>query len=118
MEVFRDYAYYYNTFYQDIDYRTEAGQFDILLKKYGDRNIKTILNFGCGTGKHDIELSRLRYECSGIDMSPAMIEIVRENSRKENVSIRFSVADIRKYVSVKKYEAVMALFMYGMDQEY
>lgn len=51
-------------------------------------------------------------------MSPAMIEIVRENSRKENVSIRFSVADIRKYVSVKKYEAVMALFMYGMDQEY
>jgi hypothetical protein len=30
MEVFRDYAYYYNTFYQDIDYRTEAGQFDIL----------------------------------------------------------------------------------------
>ena len=30
MEVFRDYAYYYNAFYQDIDYRTEAGQFDIL----------------------------------------------------------------------------------------
>ena len=110
MEVFQDYAYYYNTFYQDKDYRTEAGQVDILLKKYGNCNIKTILNFGCGTGKHDIELSRLGYECSGIDMSPMMIDIARENSRKENVSIIFSVADIRKYITVKKYDAVIALF--------
>ena len=54
MEVFQDYAYYYNTFYQDKDYEKEAKQIDVLLKKYGE-NIQTIINYGCGTGKHDIE---------------------------------------------------------------
>ena len=36
MEVFQDYAYYYNAFYQDKDYKTEASQADVLLKKYGN----------------------------------------------------------------------------------
>ena len=35
MEVFKDYAYYYNAFYQDKDYKTEAEQVDHLLKRYG-----------------------------------------------------------------------------------
>ena len=36
MEVFQDYAYYYNAFYQDKDYTAEAKQVDELLKKYGE----------------------------------------------------------------------------------
>lgn len=54
MEVFKDYAYYYNAFYQDKDYASESRQIDILLKRYGS-NIRKIINYGCGTGKHDIE---------------------------------------------------------------
>ena len=55
MEVFQDYALYYNAFYQDKDYIGEARQIDELLKKYGNCNIKKLMNFGGGTGKHDIE---------------------------------------------------------------
>ena len=44
MEVFQDYAYYYNAFYQDKDYKMEAGQIDILLKKYGNK-IKNVMNY-------------------------------------------------------------------------
>ncbi len=55
MEVFKDYAYYYNSFYQDKNYKDEAKQVDSLLKKYG-HNVAKIINFGCGTGRHDIEL--------------------------------------------------------------
>ena len=97
MEVFQDYAYYYNAFYQDKDYRMETQQVDILLKRYGN-NIKKIINFGCGTGKHDIELSRMGYQCTGIDMSSMMIEIAKQNAEnlKEH-NINFSVADIRTY---------------------
>lgn len=90
MEVFQDYAYYYNAFYKDKDYKAEAGQVDLLLKKYGN-GIGKIINFGCGTGRHDIELSRLGYQCSGMDMSPAMIELARENAGKEGVEIAFCV---------------------------
>ena len=55
MEVFKDYAYYYNAFYRDKDYGTEARQIDDLLQRYG-KNINTLINLGCGTGKHDLEL--------------------------------------------------------------
>ena len=109
MEVFQDYAYYYNAFYQDKDYKMEAGQIDILLKKYGNK-IKNVMNFGCGTGRHDIELSKLGYQCTGIDISPLMIAIAKENIQKKQEKTTFFVADIRKYIPDKKYDAVISLF--------
>lgn len=109
MEVFQDYAYYYNAFYQDKDYKSEAEQVDSLLKKYG-KNIKNIINYGCGTGRHDMELLRLGYQCSGIDMSPLMIDIARKNAESEKLKINFEVADIRSYEPKDKYDAVISLF--------
>ena len=109
MEVFKDYAYYYNAFYQDKDYRAEALQVDSLLKKYG-KDIDKVINYGCGTGRHDIELTRLGYQCTGIDMSPLMIEIAQQNTEKEGMDISFSVADIKGYEPESKYDAVISLF--------
>ncbi|MBQ3544560.1 MAG: class I SAM-dependent methyltransferase [Lachnospiraceae bacterium] len=109
MEVFKDYAYYYNAFYHDKNYKEEVAQVDWVLKKYGN-NIKKIINFGCGTGKHDMELSRLGYQCTGIDMSPLMIDIAKENACKEGMKIDFEVANICTYYSDKQYDAVVSLF--------
>ncbi|MEZ3431828.1 MAG: class I SAM-dependent methyltransferase [Lachnospiraceae bacterium] len=108
MEVFQDYAYYYNAFYRDKNYRAEAEQVNLLLKKYG-KDVKRIINFGCGTGKHDMELTGMGYQCMGIDMSQMMIDIARENtSGRENID--FSVADIREYKTSAQYDAVISLF--------
>jgi len=109
VEVFKDYAYYYNAFYQDKDYKTEALQVDSLLKKYG-KDIYKIINYGCGTGRHDLEFSKLGYQCTGIDMSSLMIEIAQKNAEREAVNIDFSVADIRSYEPQGKYDAVVSLF--------
>lgn len=106
MDVFQDYAYYYNLFYGDKDYRGEAATVDHLLKKYGTKEVRTLLNMGCGTGRHDSELVKLGYEVSGIDMSPQMLEIAKEN----NPDLSYEVADIREYESRKKFDAVTALF--------
>ena len=109
MEVFKDYAYYYNTFYQDKDYKAEAAQVDSLLKKFGC-GVTSVLNYGCGTGKHDIELSKLGYCCTGIDFSDLMIDLARDNVKQEGIDIRFSVADIRCYESQEQYDSVISLF--------
>lgn len=109
MEVFKDYAYYYNAFYQDKDYKAEALQVDGLLRKYGT-NIHRIINYGCGTGRHDLEFSRMGYQCTGIDMSSLMIDIARQNAKNEAIDINFSVADIRTYEPQEKYDAVISLF--------
>ncbi len=109
MKVFQDYAYYYNAFYKDKNYKGEVGQVHQLFQKYGI-NIHSIINYGCGTGKHDMELSLLGYQCEGIDISPEMIEIARTNARESNQNIIYSVADIRNYVPPHKYDAVISLF--------
>jgi len=109
MDTFKDYAYYYNTFYQSKDYRMEALQVDSLLKKYGI-NGTSLINFGCGTGKHDIELARFGYQCTGIDISSFMIDIARANAAKEGMQIYFSVEDIRMFEPQRQYDAVISLF--------
>lgn len=109
METFQDYAYYYNAFYKDKDYKAEAKQIDILLKKYG-KNMHSVINYGCGTGMHDRELMSLGYSCTGIDLSQTMIEVAKKNDVGIEESIDFSVADIRTYEPTKKYDAVISLF--------
>lgn len=112
MEVFQDYAYYYNSFYEDKNYKKEAEQIVCLLKNYGStlNEISEIINFGCGTGKHDIELSNMGYRCTGIDHSPLMIDIARKNAKEEQMEIDFRVTDIRDYMPEKQYDAVISLF--------
>ena len=109
MEVFQDYAYYYNSFHKDKDYKTEAETVDKLLKTYNS-GIRDIINFGCGTGKHDIELEKLGYCCRGIDLSPLMTDIAGKNAALHGSSVQFETADIRNYKSEKKYDAVISLF--------
>lgn len=109
MEVFQDYAYYYNAFYRDKDYCAEALQIDSLLRRYG-KEITKIINYGCGTGRHDLELTKLGYQCMGIDMSSLMVEIAQKNAKEAGTDIDFSVADIRKYEPKEKYDAVISLF--------
>lgn len=109
MEVFNDYAYYYNAFYQDKDYSMEAVQVDTLLKRYG-KDISMIINFGCGTGRHDIELSEMGYQCTGIDQSSLMIDIAKANARQADKGISFLEADIRDFKTQAQYDAVISLF--------
>lgn len=109
MQTFQDYAYYYNSFYKDKDYAAEAITVDKLLRSYNSQ-IKSIINLGCGTGKHDLELAMLGYQCKGIDLSPLMIEIARQNSDLSGCGIEFEVADVRNYETDRKYDAVISLF--------
>lgn len=109
MEVFQDYAYYYNAFYRDKDYRKEAEQVDLLLRKYGSK-VNSLMNFGCGTGRHDIELAKMGYQCSGIDMSSMMVEIACKNASEQGLEIDFGVGDIRTYEPAEKHDAVISLF--------
>ena len=109
MDTFQDYAYYYNAFYKDKDYMTEAKQVDSLIRKYG-KDVRSIIDYGCGTGKHDIELVNLGYSCCGIDLSHTMIELAKRNSVNVEPQIDFYVADIRTYEPARKYDAVISLF--------
>lgn len=110
MDIFKNYAYYYNLFYGNKNYQSEANVINQLLKSHAkDKTIKTVLNIGCGTGRHDVELAKLGYKMTGIDFSEDMIEIA--NADKGGMSEnQFQVGDARNYRTDKKYDAVISLF--------
>ena len=109
MEVFKDYAYYYNEFYHDKDYVKETEDISKLLQKY-TADIYNIIDFGCGTGKHAVELAKMGYCCEGIDISPLMIKMARQNAERENLNVKFSVSRIQDFTPQKRYDAVVSLF--------
>lgn len=109
MKQFNLYARYYDLLYKEKDYGAEAKYVSALIEKYNQKT-KTILNLGCGTGKHDMELARLGYKMTGIDISAEMIKIASENSRKSGQVIRFDQGDIREFDLGEKFDAVISLF--------
>ena len=72
MSTFSLYAQYYDLLYENKDYREEAAYINSILKKHIP-DAKTILEFGCGTGRYSAEFATLGYEVTGIDMSSDMI---------------------------------------------
>lgn len=109
METFKEYAAYYDVFYQSKNYKKEAEEIDYLLRKYGE-NIHKLIDFGCGTGKHDIELAKKGYQCEGIDVSTSMIDMARKSTAAEGTDIKFIVGDIQQFIPNQKYDAVISLF--------
>lgn len=107
MEVFNDYAYYYNLLYANKDYAKEAEDIHKLIQTYKD-GAKNILDLGCGTGGHDNELIKYGYEVRGVDMSETMIE--EANKKKINSKVTYEVGDIRQYKTVERFDVVSALF--------
>lgn len=77
--------------------------------KYFPKQIKTILDVGCGTGKHALELFKLGYKVDCLDISPQAIKTAKNNLKKYQAKIKLQ--NIVNYKSEKKYDAVLALFM-------
>jgi SAM-dependent methyltransferase len=105
-QCFDDYSEYYDLIYRDKDYRGEADYVAGLLAKHGCAG-GDILELGCGTGRHAALLREKGYRLHGVDLSPRMIEIAREN-RKDG--LEFELGDVRSYRAGKTFDAVVSLF--------
>ena len=53
-----------------------------------DKSLK-ILDVGCGTGRHAIELSQKGYTVTGIDLSDTQLTRAREKAGRNNLKINF-----------------------------
>lgn len=110
MEVFNDYAKYYDLFYENKGYEKEVNDVLTMILKYGNNDdFKTILDLGCGTGRHAYEFSKKGYCVHGIDLSSFMISVAKEKYGKY-ANLSFEVSDIRDYRGAEKYDMCMSLF--------
>lgn len=113
MDVFNDYAYYYDFLYLDKDYSGEAAHVDTLLQNHAP-GCASILELGCGNGKHAGLLAEKGYSLEAIDFSSKMIELAEE--RKKELApglaakLNFGVGDVRNARFDRTFDAVISLF--------
>ena len=107
---FEKYSYYYDLLYKDKNYEAEADYVKTKLLQQ-KQNIKTILEFGSGTGRHAKLLAKRGFEMCGVERSQTMIEKARaEMEDFRPLSMQFKQGDIRSVRIGKKFDAVIALF--------
>lgn len=97
---------YYDLFYQSKPYEEEVNYLDAQFKKYLP-DAKTILDLGCGTGKHAKLLHGKGYQVHGVERSKKMFTIASSDA-KEGLS--FQHADIKTFKTKEKFDIATSLF--------
>ncbi len=105
-ELFTNYADKYE---KEIFTQGTLGEVDFIEKEINkDKNCE-ILDIGCGTGRHAIELAKRGYNVTGIDLSESMIKKARENAKKYNLDVDFQIADARKLNFEDQFDLVVMM---------
>ena len=103
------YSKYYDLLYSDKDYMSEAKYVEDLINK-NCTNAMSILELGCGTGKHADIFSDNGFIVHGVDDSAQMLNIAElKRSGKEN-NLSFTHSKIQNLNLDKKFDVVSSLF--------
>ena len=79
MSIFGDrYSRSYDAIYNSKDYEGEAYRIVSLAQANGLEAGARVLDFGCGTGRHGVEMAKLGFRMTLTDRSDHMLEIARE----------------------------------------
>ncbi len=112
-KIFGTYSKYYDLIYDDKDYKKEALYIHKLIKTFNNSAVN-ILDLGCGTGKHLIELSKLGYKGVGLDQSISMIDYANSNLKSLSSHIKnildFQVSDIKHFNCNQYFDVITCLF--------
>jgi SAM-dependent methyltransferase len=71
------------------------GECDFIEREIGHRASTRILDIGCGTGRHSIELARRGYSVVGIDLSESLLTRAREKAAEAGLRVDFRKHDAR-----------------------
>jgi len=113
LNPFEGSADFYDDLYEEKNYAAEADYVDVLIQKYVP-GARSLLDLGCGTGRHAIEFTGKGYSVIGVDHSPEMI--AKAHGHRDHVSpdirerLTFQHGDIRDLRLGRRFDAVVALF--------
>ena len=86
-----------------------TGECDFLEKEFNFDKSLNIIDVGCGTGRHTIELTRRGYSVTGIDLSESQLARAREKAARENLIIDFQKQDARDLPFHNEFDVAIML---------
>ncbi len=83
-----------------------ADEVDFIEDSLGVAKGGTLLDLGCGTGRHAIELTRRGYSVVGFDLSLAMLARAGEEAQERNQKINFVQGDMREMTFDEAFDGI------------
>ena len=85
------------------------GECDFIEKEAGYNKDIKILDIGCGTGRHAIELTKRGYNVTGVDLSESQLFRARQKAREQKLDIKFLMHDARLLPFNKEFDLAIML---------
>jgi len=85
------------------------GECNFIEKEIDFNKSLKIIDIGCGTGRHSIELARRGYKVTGIDLSESQLARAKEKAKAQNLQIDFQKHDARKLPFKNEYDLAIML---------
>jgi SAM-dependent methyltransferase len=105
-ELFENYAEQYD---RESFVQGTIGECDFIEREIEADTNTRILDIGCGTGRHAIELSKRGYRVTGIDLSETLLRRAHEKAEAQNVHVDFQHYDARELPFCNEYGLVIML---------
>ncbi len=105
-DLFENYAQGYD---RESFTRGTLQEVDFIEREIGfDRSLR-VLDVGCGTGRHAIELAKRGYAVTGIDLSPSLLVRAREKAAQAGVSVTFVHRDARALPYTAEFDVALLI---------
>jgi 2-polyprenyl-3-methyl-5-hydroxy-6-metoxy-1,4-benzoquinol methylase len=98
-----------NTYEQEDFTKGTLQEVDFIEKELNFDKTKQILDVGCGTGRHSIELAKRGYLVTGFDLSDDQLNKAIDNAKKANVKVDFFKQDARNFNFEEKFDLIIML---------
>ena len=105
-ELFENYAHKYD---KECFVQGTVGECDFIEEEINNDKFLKIIDIGCGTGRHAIELTKRGYNVTGVDLSENQIKRAQEKAKAAGVTIDFQLQDARNLPFEGTFDLVIML---------
>jgi cyclopropane fatty-acyl-phospholipid synthase-like methyltransferase len=94
---------------QNVFTRNTLAEVDFLIRELGLKPGVSLLDIGCGTGRHSVELARRGYQVTGIDLSSGMLAEAKKTAQDAGVQVTWIQVDAAQFSTEQRFDAVICL---------
>ena len=100
----------YDIVYTNRDEDEAISLVDLIERTVNLEHRSSILDVGCGRGRHAIEFARRGYKVTGLDLSERALETARKKAEAKGLDVTFIRGDMRSPVGHAQFDGVVNLF--------
>ena len=109
MDEIYNYPLYYDIAFGYRNISQEVRELERCFEVFGERPVKSILELGCGSAPHMLQLLQRQYHYSGLDISQAMLDYARGKAAKAGWRPPLFLGDMVEFSTPEPVDAILIM---------